>query len=155
MYISHIRISSETSYITQMNAFPHSHMYISHMYISHIRISSETNYITQMNAFLTHIWKSQATRMNESRHTHIHTAGRRRRRLMPYTWVTPHTCMSHVAHIQESRHMNELCHTCEWVTSHIWLSHVTHTNESRHSFEWVVSHIWMSHVTYIIQVRDT
>ena len=33
--------------------------------------------------------------------------------------------------------------TYEWVTSHIWMSHVTHMNESRHTYEWVTSHIWM------------
>jgi len=33
--------------------------------------------------------------------------------------------------------------------SHIWMSHVTHMNESRHTYEWVTSHIWMSHVTHM------
>jgi len=52
-------------------------------------------------------------------------------------------------------------HTHEWVTSHTWMSHVTHMNESRHThmqwywniylspsnnYERVTSHTWMSHV---------
>jgi len=48
--------------------------------------------------------------------------------------------MSHVTHVEESRH------TCEWVTSYMWLSHVTHVNESRHTCEWVTSHMRMSDV---------
>ena len=60
-----------------------------------------------------------------------------------YEWVTPHIWMSHVTHMNESRH------TYEWVTSLIWMSHVTHMNESRHTYEWVMSHVWMSHVTHM------
>jgi len=69
-----------------------------------------------------------------------------------------HIWMSHVTHMNESRH------TYEWVISHIWvshvthmneschtyeMSHVTHMNESCHTYEWVMSHIWMSHVTHM------
>ena len=32
-------------------------------------------------------------------------------------------------------HMHGSRHTCEWVTSHMWMSHVTHVNESRHTCE--------------------
>jgi len=34
--------------------------------------------------------------------------------------------MSHVPHMWS-------CHTCEWVMSHKRMSHVTHMNESRHT----------------------
>jgi len=50
------------------------------------------------------------------------------------TWVTSHIWMSHVTHMNESRH------TCEWATSHIGMSHVTHMHESRQTYEWVMSH---------------
>ena len=51
-------------------------------------------------------------------------------------------------HTNESGHTYESCHTCiRWVTSHTWISHVTHMNESCHTYEWVTSYIWMSHVT--------
>jgi len=58
-------------------------------------------------------------------------------RVMSHVWrsrdVTSHTWMSHVTHMNESRH------THEWVTSHTWMSHVTHMNEAH---EWVTSHTW-------------
>ena len=62
--------------------------------------------------------------------------------------------------MNESRHMNESCHTYEealalifhtyeWVKSCIWMSHVMHMNESRqpykkiwHTHEWVTVAIW-------------
>jgi len=56
--------------------------------------------------------------------------------------------MSHVTHVNESRH------TCEWVTSHIWMSHFTHMNESRHTYEWVMPQIWMSHGIHKNESRD-
>ena len=41
-----------------------------------------------------------------------------------------------------------LCDTYEWVMVHVWISHVTHMNGSRHTCKWVMSHTWMSHVTH-------
>ena len=68
-----------------------------------------------------------------------------------------HFWMSHVTHVNESRH------TCEWVMSHMWMSHVTRVNELCHTcegvmslmwmtrshWEWIRSHIWMSHVAHM------
>ena len=71
--------------------------------------------------FMSHIWMSHVTHMNESCHT--------------YEWVMWHIWMSHVTH------MNESCHTYKWVTSHIWMSYVTHMNESCHKYERVMSHM--------------
>jgi len=50
---------------------------------------------------------------------------------MAHKWMS--LCLSHV--------------TYEWGSSHIWMSHVTHMNESRHTYKSVTSHIWMSRVT--------
>ena len=101
--------------------------------------------------FMSHIWLSHVTHMNESRHT--------------CEWGMPHT--SRAADL-----MNKSCHKYDWVMSHIWMSHVTRMNESCHThpelqnsrksqslglvihmkdschtYEWVRSHICMSHVT--------
>ena len=41
--------------------------------------------------------------------------------------------------------MNESCHTYEWVTPHTWMRHVTHMNESYHTHfkeSWVTSLSW-------------
>ena len=66
-------------------------------------------------------------------------------------------CMSHVTHMNESRHICTSYATYEWITSHmsrsccllwdLYLSHVTHMNESRHictsyaTYQWVTSHM--------------
>jgi len=50
---------------------------------------------------MAHIWTSQVTRMNESRHTH--------------PWVVSHTWMGLGAHAKEP------CHTHERVTSRMWM----------------------------------
>jgi len=48
-----------------------------------------------------------------------------------------------------SRHlMNESCHTCEWVTAHTWMSHVTHMNEWQDLFRsatWLIHVCGMTH----------
>jgi len=84
-----------------------------------------------------------------------------------------HTCVSHVAHKNESchkrewvmahiymsnvTHMNESCRTYEWVMSQTRMRHVTrmnggtHMNASCHTYECVMSHIWMSHVTHMTE----
>ena len=36
--------------------------------------------------------------------------------------------------------------TQEWDTSHLWMSHVTHMNETRHTDESIMSHTLMRHV---------
>ena len=47
--------------------------------------------------------------------------------------VTPHICMGHITHMQES------CHTHELVMAHVWMRHGTHMNASWHTYEWVMS----------------
>jgi len=83
-------------------------------------------------------------------------------------WVTAHMRMSHVTHMNVSRH------TCAWVTSHVWIRHVPHEshhmheyvtsltssnaacgNESRHKYDGVMSHMCMSHVTHKNESRHT
>ena len=58
-------------------------------------------------------------------------------------WVMSHIWMSHVTHVNESRHRYE------WVMSHRWISHVTRINESYHTYERAISHIWMIHGTHM------
>ena len=47
--------------------------------------------------------------------------------------------MSHVTHINESRH------THEWVMPHTWMSHATHMKESRHTHTQIMSHRYIPH----------
>jgi len=58
---------------------------------------------------------------------------------MLYMWVSHVTC---------EKVMSQ-CYTCECVMSQVWMSHVTHVNKSRHTCEWVLAHTWMSHVILI------
>jgi len=50
---------------------------------------------------------------------------------LTYKWVTSHNDKSCHASTSHVTHMTETL-TCEWVMSHIWMSHVSHMNESRH-----------------------
>ena len=61
--------------------------------------------------------------------------------------------MSHVTHMDESRHVGMNRHTYEWFMSHLRMSHVSHMNEPWHTYERVMSRrsesyrTCMSHVT--------
>ena len=64
--------------------------------------------------------------------------------------------LSHVTHMNESRHKHESkCRMYEWVMSRIQRSHVKYTNESCHTYEEVIhtcmseSHVWINHVIRI------
>ena len=61
-----------------------------------------------LSLWMSHIWMSHVTHMNESCHT--------------YEWLMSHIWMSHVAH------MNESGHTCEWVMSLIVAPPHAHTH---------------------------
>jgi len=64
--------------------------------------------------------------------------------VISFTWRShcANTWMSHVTHVNESRH------SYGWVMSHIWMGYVTHN-------KWVISLIWISHVTHTWTGRDT
>jgi len=65
-----------------------------------------------------------------------------------HQWVMSHTSMSHVAHINMSCRTHQWvmsCHTRQWVMT----NHVTHMNESCHTSKWVTPHVWTSHATYM------
>jgi len=116
--------------------------YLKYASLTHMDESCQT-----YGYFMSHIWTSNVTHLDTSRHTHI--------------W------MCHVTHVDQSCHMYESFmslvwisrvtpmyesrHTYEWVTS--WqlkesydasMSHVTPMYESCHTYEWVMSHIWIS-----------
>jgi len=80
------------------------------MYASHIKESF-------------HIWKSHVTHEWVTAHTQMNHGAHMNESWHTYEWVMSHTC----------KHMNESCHAYEWVMAHIWMSHVTHMIESCHT----------------------
>ena len=66
-----------------------------------------------------------------------------------YEWVTAHISMSHVTHINESRHLRYIVWGT-WVISHIWstwiMSYIWCMNHVKRMKK-RMSHIWKSHVT--------
>jgi len=114
--------------------------------------SSKTWYF--VSPFISHIWMSHGTHMNESWHT--------------YEWVLSHIWIRHVTHTNESSmpRIRASQSSNNWLfipplMSHIWLSHTTHLNaswhtyipnhvtrmqDSRHTCERVMSHVWTRQV---------
>ena len=59
--------------------------------------------------------------------THTHTRTYTPKHILNDTYARVHTgTQGYMSH--------EPCHTYGWVTSHIWMSHVTHMDESRHTY---------------------
>jgi len=114
---------------------------------------------------------SRVTSMNESCHIYMHTPYHR------YAWVTPHTWMSHVTHMNESRSANShtVCThsiydmTCSCTYRLLMFltppacartSHVINMKESCHTSAWVMHeslpicmYVCMSHVTRLNESR--
>jgi len=86
-----------------------------------------------------------------------------------YAWHEAKIWMSHVIHMNESRHTLDVQRW--WDMSHIFMSHVTHIDESCHTiliarmcpplnvaqlnvshytYGWVMSHMWMWHATRVM-----
>jgi len=66
--------------------------------------------------------------------------------------------MSHITHVDESRHtwgcvVSQILltsrHMCWWVMSHILMCRVTHVDESCHTCGYVVTQMLISHVTHV------
>jgi len=109
------------------------------MNVTHMNESCHTHEWVLSNVWMSHIWMSHVTHMNECCQT--------------YDQGMSHVWMSHVTHMHESYH------TYEWVTSHMWImtsltcmawsvhvtSHVTHMNDvHRH-----VTHINNIHMGWL------
>jgi len=118
---------------------------MSHIWMSHVTRMNESCHTYEW--VMSHIWMSHITHTNRACHTYEWVMSHLWISHITHTKDPCLPVLSWLYCMNSSYCKYQLYAQVTWLID-ICMSHVTHINGSRHVYVWVLSHIWTSHVTY-------